>query len=53
MSVIEIIECDTHDCGENGQCTNNAGSLTCTCEEGFEGDGKTCQGNNRLIVATY
>ena len=50
---VEIIECGTHDCGENEQCTNNAGSLTCTCKEGFEGDGKTCQGNNRLILATY
>ena len=33
---VEIIECGMHDCDKNGQCTNNAGSLTCTCKEGFE-----------------
>ena len=50
MSIVAIDECGMHDCGANGQCTNNAGSFTCTCKEGFEGNGKTCQGDNYVVI---
>ena len=32
-----------HNCdSEHGTCTNTLGSFTCSCEESFIGDGKTC-----------
>lgn len=48
---IDIDECaaNTHDCGADAICTNNEGSFTCSCPDGFEGDGKTCQGKKLKI----
>ena len=42
----DIDECSTqtHDCSENGACTNAEGSFQCECQPGFTGDGKTCSG---------
>jgi hypothetical protein len=32
-----------HNCdSEHGICTNTVGSFTCSCEDGFTGDGTTC-----------
>ena len=47
-SFTDINECNenTHTCDENAQCTNTEGSFTCTCNEGFTGDGQTCDGNH-------
>ena len=31
-------------CDINANCKNTLGSYLCSCKEGFQGDGKTCQG---------
>ncbi|RKG99613.1 FG-GAP-like repeat-containing protein [Corallococcus carmarthensis] len=41
---VDVNECaaGTDDCNENATCTNTAGSFTCACNAGYEGDGVTC-----------
>ena len=29
-------------CSENAECTNSDGSFSCVCQDGYEGDGQTC-----------
>ena len=43
----EIDECDigTDNCDRNSVCTNTPGGFTCACNQGYTGDGLTCQGN--------
>ena len=45
--ILDIDECTTdgHDCSDNGQCTNTMGSFSCSCNNGYTGNGKTCTGN--------
>ena len=40
----EIDECvqGTHDCDENADCADTDGSYSCTCADGFQGNGMTC-----------
>ena len=42
----DIDECsaDSNPCDVNADCTNSDGSYSCTCKQGFTGDGATCQG---------
>lgn len=42
----DIDECsaDSSPCDDNANCINNDGSYSCTCKQGFEGDGETCEG---------
>ena len=41
----DLNECDanasTHDCVAMATCNNNNGSFTCTCPNGFTGNGRT------------
>ncbi|MCY1075788.1 FG-GAP-like repeat-containing protein [Archangium lansingense] len=41
---VDVNECaaGTDNCNENATCTNTAGSFTCACNAGYEGDGVTC-----------
>ncbi|PAA53474.1 hypothetical protein BOX15_Mlig002622g1, partial [Macrostomum lignano] len=41
---VDIDECSMgiHDCSPNATCTNNPGSFTCACKNGYAGNGKTC-----------
>ena len=43
----------TNDCDKNAICTNTVGSFKCSCKEGFTGNGKTCQGNNRNLKMKF
>ena len=44
----DVNECveETHDCHTNATCYNSIGSFTCSCNEGFEGNGVLCSSNN-------
>ncbi|CAH3035589.1 unnamed protein product, partial [Pocillopora meandrina] len=47
----DVDECTiaTHYCSSNADCSNAVGSFQCTCESGYTGDGKTCEGNRSLL----
>ena len=44
----DIDECSKnnrpHYCHENATCANTGGSYNCTCNNGYTGNGKSCQG---------
>lgn len=44
--VSDIDECSKNGspCDENADCLNNDGSYTCTCKDGFTGNGRVCDG---------
>ena len=42
-----------HNCHENGICTNSAGSFSCRCVAGYEGDGVSCDNVNECIDNDY
>ena len=45
-AALDVNECleGTDDCSDHALCSNTVGSFTCTCNDGYEGDGKTCRG---------
>lgn len=42
----DINECDlgTDDCAVTAECENVEASFNCTCNDGYTGDGVTCEG---------
>lgn len=42
----DIDECSegSSQCDENAECINTEGSYSCTCKQGFDGDGIDCKG---------
>ena len=55
--VLDLDECTTnsHTCDVNAVCQNTAGSHSCSCKEGYTGNGKTCYGKleNERENASY
>ena len=47
LIITDIDECsaDSSPCDENADCTNTDGSYSCTCKQGFDGDGQSCKGS--------
>ena len=50
----DIDECatQTDDCSPNADCTNADGTFQCTCNVGFTGDGKTCDGRFKCPMSS-
>ena len=51
--VTDIDECTTnkHDCHLYATCSNTGGSFTCSCNQGYSGDGKQCDGMFVILVS--
>ena len=49
--VVAISVCDEGNggCSPHATCTADGDNVTCACEEGFEGDGKTCKLQGKSI----
>ena len=41
---------DTDNCAENATCMNIPGNFSCTCNEGYTGDGTSCEGKHVPFV---
>ncbi len=50
-SGVDIDECTemVDNCHAKAVCTNTAGSFSCTCNNGFSGDGVTCIGKKNVL----
>ena len=48
MFILDTNECTTNtsDCDTNAMCTNTIGGFTCTCNNGYDGNGTTCIGKS-------
>ena len=51
----DINECSTNNggCSSNAKCTNNVGSFSCACNDGYSGDGFTCNGNHFRLAFSF
>ena len=38
-------------CDENADCANTEGAFTCTCKQGFTGDGIACEGISTIKLS--
>ena len=49
-NVLDTNECDSDPCAMNAACDNTEGSFSCSCNEGFSGNGFTlCEGDRALL----
>ena len=46
ISLLDINECelDIDNCDQQATCTNNHGSYSCACNNGWTGNGTSCEG---------
>ena len=50
--LIDLNECsrDKYYCHQDASCTNYRGSFTCTCDQGYFGDGFECELNYASMI---
>ena len=48
--VIDECVSGAHDCHRLASCTNTVGSYTCTCNQPYTGDGKTCSAPGKYFT---
>ena len=50
--LLDLDECPlgAHNCAANATCSNTAGSFTCTCNTGYNGNGETCTGVQNIDI---
>ena len=50
VTIIDVDECDInlHGCDGKATCSDTDGSYTCTCNDGYTGDGFTCQSKSLI-----
>ena len=50
-SASDVDECSNgdDDCDVNAACTNQQGSFSCECTDGFQGNGKICEGIKKPV----
>ena len=48
LIVSDIVECATgaDNCDTNAVCINTPGGFTCSCNQGYTGEGVTCMGES-------
>ena len=53
--LLDIDECsiDPRPCDENADCANSDGSYSCTCKQGFTGNGTICEGMQEYWHVTF
>lgn len=53
--MIDVDECsaDSGQCDVNADCTNSAGAYSCSCKQGFTGNGTTCEGMQECLLTPY
>ena len=44
---------DHHNCDKHAKCTNNFGNFACKCNDGWKGDGVTCENIGAFIGFFY
>ena len=52
ICISDIKECEENrdNCNRNAECDNTIGSFTCTCNDGYTGDGVSCDGMKNYII---
>ena len=47
----DVDECDagSNDCHAQAMCSNTDGSFTCTCNDGYAGNGTECSGKRNYL----
>ncbi len=52
-SATDANECSagTDNCDANAECANTYGSFTCTCNQGYSGNGILCIGESLVLIA--
>ena len=54
LIMADINECASpgdNNCSTNATCTNTPGGFTCTCNQGYTGDGVTCMGKCSIFIS--